>query len=117
MFPDGHDLINYLSDFNNAVPQFLFLDLHMPKKSGFQCLDAIRADERLNQLHVIIYSTSAHLEHINEALNRGANLYFAKSSTFQELVNRLIRIFDMNWTDFNPGRTIEKFVIADEMQF
>ena len=82
---------------------------------GFQCLDEIRADNRLKELCVIIYSTSSRLADINESLNKGANLYFAKSSTFQELVNRLGKIFAINWEEFNSECCIKKFALMDEV--
>ena len=68
-------------------------------------------------INVIVYSTSSRLEDVNETLNRGANLYFAKSSTFQELVNRLQKIFSMNWLEFNTDSRPEKFVFSDEVAF
>ena len=117
MLDGGVNLMKHLRDKHNVLPDFIFLDLYMPSKIGFECLEEMRADERLRNLCVIIYSTSSKLEDINEALNKGANLYFAKSSTFQELVNRLSRIFAMDWEEFNSELCIEKFVLMDEVRF
>ena len=116
-FKDGFELMNHLNDKKNILPDFIFLDLNMPGKNGFECLEEMRADERLKNICVIIYSTSSKLEDINESLNKGANLYFAKSSTFQELINRLRRIFAMNWDEFNSEPCLEKFVLMDEVGF
>ena len=117
MFEGGVHLMNHLNDKKNILPDFIFLDLNMPGKNGFECLEEMRADERLKNLCVIIYSTSSKLEDINESLNKGANLYFAKSSTFQELINRLRRIFAINWNEFNSEPCLEKFVLMDEVGF
>ena len=117
IFKDGSELMDHLSNKRNAFPDFIFLDLNMPYKNGFDCLDEIRSNERLKNLRVIIYSTSSHIDDIQEALNKGATLYFAKSSTFQELVNRLTKIFAMNWDEFDPEARIEKFVILDDVAF
>ena len=117
MLEGGVELMRHLSDKKNKRPDFIFLDLNMPRKNGFECLDEMRADERLKNLCVVIYSTSSKLDGINVSLNKGANLYFAKSSTFQELVNRLSRIFGMNWEEFNSIPCMEKFILLDEVGF
>jgi len=117
MVDSGDELMKHLSDTKKNLPDFIFLDLNMPKKNGFECLQEMRNNERLKKVSVIIYSASSKLEDIHEALNKGANLYFSKSSTFQELVNRLQRIFAMNWEEFNADIRMEKFVFLDEVAF
>ena len=117
MVEGGFELLKYLSNENNTLPDFMFLDLNMPGKNGFECLEEIRSHKRLKNLCIIIYSISSRLEDIEESLNKGANLFFTKSSTFQELVNRLGRIFIMNWEEFNSDVTLEKFVLLDEVAF
>ena len=109
----GNELMNYLLNPRNILPDLIFLDINMPYKNGMMCLEEIRSHDRLKNLNVIIYSASSKLENIELSLNKGANLYFAKSSTFQDLINRLNRILKMNWDDFNPD-SLEKFVLSDE---
>ena len=43
--------------------------------------------------------------------------YDTKPSTFQELVNRLRRIFNLDWDEFKPQLNMEKFVITDGIGF
>jgi DNA-binding NarL/FixJ family response regulator len=110
---NGVELLRYLLDERNPLPDFLFLDICMPFKNGFECLEEIRDSERLKRMNVIMYSTSSHYENVNEAFNKGANLYFAKSSTFQELINRLRRVFAINWEEFNPAANVHEFLLTD----
>ena len=117
MVESGAELMKYLTNKQKVLPDFIFLDLNMQCKNGFECLEEIRSDERFKKISIIIYSTSSRLEDINETLIKGANLYFTKSSTFQELVNRLQRIFAMNWEEFNSDVRMEKFVFLDEVAF
>jgi len=116
-FKDGFELMNHLNDKRNPLPDIIFLDLYMPYKNGFDCLDEIRSCDRLKDLTVIIYTTANHIEDIQMALNKGGTLYFAKSSTFQELVNRLSKILNMNWEEFNPEARMDKFVFLDDVAF
>lgn len=115
--PGGVELMNHLLDETNPLPDLIFLDLNMPRKNGFECLEAIRQNERLKNLCVIIYSTSSQFKDILETLNKGANLYFTKPSTFPDLVSRLKKIFTLNWDELKPRRSIEKFVLSDGMGF
>ena len=96
-------------------PEIIFLDMNMPYMNGLMCLEEIRRNDRLKKICVIIYSTSTTLENIDKALNTGANLYFAKSATFQDLINRLKKIMQIDWQDFNSEMCREKFVLTDAL--
>ncbi len=113
----GIELLNHLKDESNPLPDLIFLDLNMPKKNGFECLEEIRQNERLKHLCVIIYSTSSQFKDILETLNKGANLYFTKPSSYDELISRLNRIFTLDWEQYQPQISIEKFVLSDGMGF
>ncbi len=55
---DGQEALRFLKDENNPLPDFIFLDLRMPRINGKQCLEEIRNDKRLRQIRVFIYTTS-----------------------------------------------------------
>ena len=59
----GVQLMQYLSAKSGSLPDLLFLDLNMPRKSGFDCLTEIKQSEKLKQLPVIIS-----LRHFNRIL-------------------------------------------------
>jgi DNA-binding response OmpR family regulator len=113
----GVELMSHLNELTNPLPDLIFLDLNMPRKNGFECLEEIRNTHRLKNLCVIIYSTSSQFKDILETLNKGANLYFTKPYNFQELVTRLQKIFSLNWDEFKPPGNIDKFVLSDGMGF
>src|SRR5665648_73447 len=54
---DGEQLMNYLFKNSDHLPDVLFLDLNMPRKTGFECLVEIKENEKLKDLPVIIFST------------------------------------------------------------
>ena len=55
---DGEELMNYLEKNSNNLPNILFLDLSMPRKTGFECLYEIKNNEMLKDMPVVMLSTS-----------------------------------------------------------
>ncbi len=82
---DGLQLMEYLSQENVTLPHLLFLDLNMPRKNGLECLKEIRSIEKLKDISIAIYSTSASEKDIEETFLFGANVYIQKPSDFSEL--------------------------------
>lgn len=82
---DGLQLMEYLSQENIPLPHLLFLDLNMPRKNGLECLKEIRSIEKLKDISIAIYSTSASEKDIEETFLFGANVYIQKPSDFSEL--------------------------------
>lgn len=55
---DGEQLMDYLFKNSEHLPDVLFLDLSMPRKTGFECLTEIKEHPKLKDLTVIMLSTS-----------------------------------------------------------
>ncbi|MCW3077390.1 MAG: rcp1 2 [Bacteroidetes bacterium] len=107
---NGEKLIQYLTINKEALPHALFLDLNMPRKNGAECLLAIKKDEQLQDLPVIIYSTSLHQEIADTLYNNGAHYYIKKghSAEMQSAVNYILKLI----TDNNLVRpTREQFIL------
>jgi CheY-like chemotaxis protein len=77
-------LVGKLSEMT-ILPEFLFLDLNMPKKSGLECLKEIQKNEKLRNIRVIIYSTSLNPKDIQETYADGAYCFVQKPNTFADL--------------------------------
>ena len=82
---DGDQLMQHLENVSAHLPHLLFLDLNMPRKNGFECLEEIKKHAILKDLPVIIYSTSCDIVKINQLYNTGANHYICKPTDFEEL--------------------------------
>ncbi|WP_428228700.1 response regulator [Flavobacterium sp.] len=83
---DGVQLMDFLAhNATNNLPDILFLDLNMPRKSGHECLNEIRAKEELKDLPVIIFSTSLDNEIVDLMYKRGATYYIRKPAEFSKL--------------------------------
>ncbi len=88
---DGEQLMEYLLFNVESLPDVLFLDLSMPRKTGFECLCEIYEHEKLNKLHVVMFSTSFphdakyESELINTLLKIGAHSFIRKPDDFTQL--------------------------------
>jgi CheY-like chemotaxis protein len=88
---DGEALMEYLSKHLQNLPDVLFLDLSMPRKSGFECLTEIKDELQLMDLPVIMFSTAYPRDFkyeqsiISMLMNIGANDFIRKPSGFKEL--------------------------------
>lgn len=107
---DGEKLMCYLRNLSDTKPDVIFLDLNMPCLNGFECLDLIRNNEKLKEIPVVIFSTSVSKTDILNTYNKGANLYFPKPYSFQQLVESLTKLFKMEKEEIQQRRGIETFL-------
>jgi response regulator RpfG family c-di-GMP phosphodiesterase len=82
---DGEQLMKFLGKNGDTLPTVLFLDLNMPRKNGFECLNEIKSNTDLQQLPVIIFSTSFDQETVNNLYDNGAQYYIRKPAEFSKL--------------------------------
>lgn len=69
----------------NLVPDFIFIDLHMPRVDGRECLAKIRRIRRFKNVPVVMYSTSIAEQDIEEARRLGATAYISKPCSITQL--------------------------------
>jgi two-component system chemotaxis response regulator CheY len=88
-------------DGNTALPMlqsgsfdFLVTDWNMPGMSGIDLLRAVRADERLKHLPVLMVTAEAKRDQIIEAAQAGVNGYVVKPFTAQALKEKIEKIFE-----------------------
>lgn len=88
---DGEQLMEWLHRDGIRLPDFLFLDLNMPRKNGISCLIEIRGDARLKDMFVAIFSTSDNEKDMEETFYNGANVYITKPNNFNLLKQLLYK--------------------------
>lgn len=111
LFEDGIELMAYLND-TDSLPHIIFLDLNMPGKSGMECLREIRADKRLRDIAIAIYSTSSSPEHQEETFIAGANIYIKKPNNIDTLRKIISDTIYINWQYVTDGLDRENFMIS-----
>ena len=110
MARDGEETILKLQQ-SDQLPDLLFLDLNMPIKNGLECLQEIKASSRLQEIPVIIFSTSSYPSTINQAYDAGAHLYIRKPNDFLSFKRVMQYVLSVNWKDnlLRPPR--EEFLL------
>lgn len=73
---------------------FLVTDWNMPGMTGIELLKAVRADEKLHALPVLMVTAEAKRDQIIEAAQAGVNGYVVKPFTAQALKEKIEKIFD-----------------------
>ena len=91
---NGEEALKVLGTQPQLMPDFIFLDLNMPRMSGLKCLAELKKIDTLKHVPVIIYSTSSQQEHIDESRQLGARNYFVKPSNFSGLITYLQTLVD-----------------------
>ena len=97
----GYSDISEADDGKTALPMlqggnfdFVVTDWNMPGMPGIELLRAIRADERLKGMPVLMVTAEAQREQIIEAAKAGVSGYIVKPFTGQTLKEKLDKIFE-----------------------
>lgn len=71
----------------SAPPDLILLDLNLPGKSGLEILSDLKRSPAFCTIPVVMFTTSATESDRTHALERGAQAYITKPSSFDLLVN------------------------------
>lgn len=90
---DGEELLQYLNHQEpfaapgeSPTPGLILLDLNMPRMSGLEALRAIKANDRLRRIPVIVLTTSEAEEDIYRSYDLGVSAFVTKPVSFSRLV-------------------------------
>jgi CheY-like chemotaxis protein len=90
---DGIEAMDKLQHEKAFIPDYIFLDLNMPRMDGRQCLIEIRRQSHLRDIPLAIYSTSSDEGFQLEMKNLGATTYIVKPSQMSLLRKTLNDFF------------------------
>ena len=110
---DGAEALDYLFRRNQYAdrapgnPAVLLLDLKMPKLDGLDVLRALKADEQLKTVPVVMLTSSREEQDLVRSYELGVNAYVVKPVEFREFV-KAIADLGIFWAVLNeppPGHT------------
>lgn len=96
---DGHEALDYLLQRNEhknaARPDYVVLDLGLPRISGYEVLKEIKEDPRFKNIPVIILTTSRNPLDRDQCNQLGADSFLSKPRSlkgFEDLVHQLVSL-------------------------
>jgi chemotaxis family two-component system response regulator Rcp1 len=99
---DGREVIDTLTRDGEGgrvpLPDLVLLDINLPKLSGFEVLAAIRTEDGLAAVPVIMLTASGRHEDVIESYRRGANSYIQKPVSFEAFLEAL-EVLARYWFD------------------
>jgi two-component system chemotaxis response regulator CheY len=97
----GYANVTEADDGNTALPllqngsfDFLITDWNMPGMAGLDLLKAVRANEKLKKMPVLMLTAEAKREQIVEAAQAGVSGYVIKPFTAQTLKEKIDKILE-----------------------
>lgn len=95
---NGDEALNILNQPDVVTPDYIFMDLNMPRLGGIQCLTTIKKIKKLSQIPVIIFSTTGQNEEAEETKQLGAVMFLTKPSSYTELIKILSSILTQSFS-------------------
>jgi DNA-binding response OmpR family regulator len=83
---DGDEALAMVASFD---PDMLLLDVMMPKKSGFEVCEALRADTQRAGLKIVMLTAKGRDTEMAKGLAIGADAYVTKPFSTKELVDKV----------------------------
>jgi CheY-like chemotaxis protein len=99
---DGDAAISALQQDEAAEPCLILLDLKLPRRSGFEVLEWIRANPATRRLPVVVLTSSRQSVDIARAYDLGANSYLVKPVA-SNAVLEMVQTLNLYWCLLNEA--------------
>jgi two-component system, response regulator len=90
---DGVEALEFIfrtgafKDRNAGYPRLILLDLKMPRMSGIDVLRRLKSDESSKYIPVVVLTSSAEAQDVQESYKLGANSYLVKPVAFADFTS------------------------------
>ena len=108
---DGDSAVGYLQGteeygdrLQHPLPSLILLDLKLPRRSGLEVLEWLRAQPHLRRIPVIALTASREEADVDKAYEAGINSYVVKPSTFDGLFE-MAKSIERYWIQLNQYPT------------
>jgi CheY-like chemotaxis protein len=105
---DGAETLDYLfrrngyADRPTGNPAVVLLDLKMPKVDGLEVLSAIKADDTLRTIPVVMLTSSREEQDLARSARLGANAYVVKPVDFRDFIDAVRQLGEI-WAVVNKA--------------
>ena len=87
--PNGQEAVYKASEIK---PDLILMDVRMPKMTGYEACEALKANEETKHIPVVFLSAKGQETEVNTGLDLGAEEYFLKPFAPDELADRVNKI-------------------------
>jgi len=101
LLQEGYEVISALDGkrglelVRSEMPDMILLDLILPKMDGFEVLEAIKKDEKVKEIPIIILTNLGSVEDVQRALDLGATNYMVKADyNLSDIVDKIKKIIE-----------------------
>jgi len=94
---NGEEALEYLHNDGNQKPGIILLDLNIPKMNGIEFLNVAKKDDMLNNIPVIVLTTSKEEQDKLDSFKLGVAGYMLKPVDYQQFVE-VMKAIDLYWT-------------------
>jgi chemotaxis family two-component system response regulator Rcp1 len=99
---DGQFAIEEIDKFDrsdkHSFPDFIILDLNLPRKDGHEVLGYLKNDELFKMIPVVIFSSSSSPQDVHAALKGNANSFVIKPFLLEDFENAIAKMYNY-WVD------------------
>lgn len=89
---DGDEAVRRI---RNEMPDLVLLDVMMPKKSGFEVCQEVKADPALQSVRILMLTAKGRDTEVAKGLALGADAYMTKPFSTRDLVARVRSMLGM----------------------
>lgn len=82
-------------------PSVIFLDINMPRKSGYELIAEIKSSKAFGHLPLIAYSTAKDANTISRCQKLGASLFVTKPMSLNHLSMIIRHVIEKDWENHN----------------
>lgn len=105
---NGEEALETLT--NQALPpNFIFLDVNMPRMNGIECLIQLKSNNRLKDIPVFMFSTTSDNNEIKKLKLLGAEDFIPKVASFEKLTKSLHHALTKEHLTINQGQQVLLF--------
>lgn len=90
---DGTEASDYLKEATTAnLPSILLVDLKLPRMNGFELMDWVGRQRRLDNMRVVVLTSSEAPDDKTHAVGLGADEYYIKPQDVHELFRLAVKL-------------------------
>ncbi|MEX2233668.1 MAG: response regulator [Cyclobacteriaceae bacterium] len=99
LFENGQELLYYLEE-AKTLPDYIFIDINMPKMNGYECAQEIRSNYLTGETQIVMYSTAFNPADKAKFKEQGFK-YIVKQNSLGELVQSIKGVMSKGVFSYN----------------